>query len=751
MELYADIILPLSPGVFSYRVGEAIAGDVAPGRCVEVALGRKLYAGMVLKTYTDKPPFRTIRTIDRYVTGAPVISGVQLHLWQWIADYYMCGMGDVMRVALPAALKPKGFSAEQFAGATYRPLTALMISLHPGLEAEKTLDETFETLRKRAPKQYGALLEIVEKLEREPSRELRRESLEADIVILRQLEKKNLINITRKELSAGELPPLPEKLPSLSPAQKEALASIEAQSETKDVTLLHGVTGSGKTEIYLHLIKKELASGRNVLYLLPEIAMTTQLVQRIKAWFGDRVITYHSSFPERRRVENYLRASRSEGGELILGVRSSLFLPTGNLGLVIVDEEHDTSYKNSDSAPRYNARDCAAVLARLCGAHMVLGTATPSLESYANAIGGKYGYVRLSQKYGGALPQNVVISDTIAAVKRGERRAHFNKVLLDNISQTLTEGGQTILFQNRRGFSPYVECPDCGYAVPCPRCNVTLTLHKAEGKLRCHYCGHAATPPPVCPSCGKGTPQPMGFGTEKVEEELAALFPSARIARLDRDTVHSVKGYESLIGAFARRQIDILVGTQMITKGFDFEGVSLVGILNADNLLAYPDFRAAERAFQTITQVAGRAGRRAQQGTVVIQTAQPANPVIRQAATGDYQSMAQEQLSERVEFFFPPYCRLISITMRHRDAPLLWSAAEMVGEAARRVFGSRLTGPVPPAVDRIRGEHIVTFLLKIERERPAAEAKRKLREILDTTLSGEKYRRITVVCDVDPQ
>lgn len=748
-ELYADIVLPLAQDAFTFAVDWDLRDTIAEGQCVKVPLGdRKFYMGVVWKLHGDRPPFKTIKTVDSPIAGAPVIGERQRRFWQWMADYYMCPLGEVMRAALPSALKPEGFSHAEFSKELYRPPTVQHISLIP--TNEEALNEKFESLR-RAKKQYAALIDIVAQFGDNLTGKIPRVSSGADGVILKALAKKSAITLTSEYLKPGELPPLPMALPKLSDAQADAACSIRGQFRDGEVVLLHGVTGSGKTEIYIDLIAEQLGLGRNVMYLLPEIAMSGQLIERIRTWFGDRVIPYHSKFSMRSRVESYRRMACSRGGEILLGVRSSLFLPVENLGLVIIDEEHDQSYKQTESAPRYHARDAAIVLARGAGAKTLLGSATPSIESYANATEGKYGLVTLTERYGGVPHPQVYISDTLRAVKRGERTSHFNKLLLDKAADTLARGKQVMLFQNRRGFSPYVECTDCGRVEICPHCNVTLTFHKSEGQLRCHYCGFGKTPPRTCAGCGAEAVETRGFGTEKVEEELAKLLPDARIERLDRDTAQTAKRYNSIITSFECGDTDVLIGTQMITKGFDFDGVSLVGVLNADNLLAYPDFRAAERAFQLIMQVAGRAGRRSEPGEVVIQTSQPENPVIREAAAGDYGGMVRSQLAERAEFFYPPYCRLIAVTLKHRDKTLLWNAANVFAREGRAVFGRRILGPQPPSVDKIRGEHLLSFLLKVERRQSFAAAKKLLAGVIEKLHADRQYKYITVVCNVDPQ
>lgn len=751
MELYADIVLPVARDCFTFAVGEALRNDLREGQCVKVQLGKsKYYMGVVWRLHGERPPYRVIKTVDEYVAHGPVLSVERKRFWEWIAQYYMCTLGEVMKAALPGALKPEGFSHEEFAREVYRPPVMRLIALHPSIADSATLNEAFETLR-RAPKQYNALIDIIDRLGEDFTAEIPRMAVAAESVVLSALQKKKIITLIDRELHSGELPPLSATLPHLSPVQQAAHDTIKEQFMRKDVVLLHGVTGSGKTEIYINLIGEQLRAGHNVLYLLPEIAMTAQLIERVRRWFGERVITYHSKFSDRHRVEAYRRVDRSRGGEVILGVRSALFLPVDNLGLVVVDEEHDQSYKQADVSPRYHARDAAIVLARQLGAKVLLGSATPSIESWVNAAEGKYGLATLMERWGGVQMPEMIVSDTLRAVKRGERTSHFNKELLDRLADVLARGRQAMLFQNRRGFSPYVECGECGATVICPRCNVTLTWHKSDGQLRCHYCGHTRRPPQTCPSCGTGAMETRGFGTEKVGEELAHLFPEARTDRLDRDTAATERRYREIIASFERGETDVLVGTQMITKGFDFDGVALVGVLNADNLLSYPDFRASERAFQLLTQVAGRAGRRDERGEVIIQTAQPTLPLIRQIAAGDYEGMVRTQLADRADFFYPPYCRLVEITMRHRNRELLWDAANCLAVDGRAIFGSRLLGPQPPLVDRIRGEYLLSFLLKVERSQSFARAKEALAEAIARLNSEQKYKYIRVTCNVDPQ
>ena len=751
-ERYADIVLPLAQPAYTFAVADGL--EPAEGQAVAVQFGpRRIYTGIVWRIHDRKPDFPRIKTVSRILYDRPLLDARQRALWEWMADYYMCTLGEVMRFALPQTIKPSGNSEQEFSEREYRPRTELYVKLDVTLHDEERFNETMDRLARRAPRQYAALLEIASAggSDRISTDEIPRRLLTADAATLAALQKKGFVTLARRERGV-ERSGIRFQLPTLTTAQQICLDAIHGHfTAGRRAVLLHGITGSGKTELYIHLIAEALARGGDVLLLVPEIAITAQLIARLERIFGSRVTAYHSKLTLARRTENYLRLTRSDGGELVVGARSALFLPLRHLQLVVVDEEHDTGYKQTDSQPRYNARDAAVVMARLWDAHTVLGSATPSLESYANALSGKYGLAMLAERYGDARPPQIIVSDTLRAVKRNERKTHFNMPLLDKIEETLARGEQTMLFQNRRGFSPYVECRACGWTARCPHCNVTLAYHKRDNRLQCHYCGHTEAVPTRCPACKAGEVTPAGFGTEKIEEELTRLFPEARIERLDRDTATSERAYNEIIARFESGQSDILVGTQMITKGFDFARVSLVGILNADNLLFNPDFRAAERAFQLMTQVAGRAGRRDAAGEVVIQTSEPEHPVIRQVEAGDYEAMARTQLAERRAFAYPPYARLIRLTLRHRDRDLLYRASAALAAALRNRFGRRAMGPNAPAVDRIREEYLTEFLLKIESGASAARARQILREVLRQTLGCKAFKPITVGCDVDPQ
>ncbi|MDR2913081.1 MAG: primosomal protein N' [Alistipes sp.] len=757
---YAEIILPIAGGCYTFGVEGDMADGVTVGSAVSVQFGaRKIVGGIVRSLTSERPPYKNIKPVLSLLFPEPIVTEGQLRLWDWMSDYYMCTLGEVMRAALPSMLKPSGFTADEFASDEFRPRRVRMVALT--LCSEEALAEACEGLRRRAPKQYDALVELgsfgLDGVA------VPRERLRADSTILGALEKKGFVVITERD--AIEVDILPEdnefRLPTLSPAQQTALEELRESLRRHNVALLFGVPSSGKSEVCFHAIAGTLARGRDVLLLLPEISLTTQFVGRVRRVFGDRVVLYHSGLPDRRRAEAYIRLARSEGGALIVGTRSSVFLPMPRLGLVVVDEEQDASYKQHDPAPRYNARDTAVMLADGNDAKVILASATPALETWANSLSGRYGLVELAERYGGTAAPEIVTSDTLRAAKRGERRSHFNKELSDEIKGALARGEQTILFQNRRGVAPFVECADCGHVPRCAHCGIPMTAHRTS--LRCHYCGASEAMPAQCPACGGRGLETRGFGTEKIEEELARLFPEARIARLDRDSATSQRAYARIIGDFEAGATDILVGTQMITKGLDFAGVSLVGVLNADNLVNHPDFRASERAYALIAQVVGRAGRRGQRGKVVIQTASPDSRLIAQAAAGDYRAMAAEMLAERAMYGYPPASRLVSLMLRHADREVLNAAARRFAELLRPDFGDLLLGPQPPVVEKIKGEFALMFLLKVPRGNFSSAGGRAVtpramsavREIVQrairTLAADPAFRRVTVTPDVDPQ
>ena len=756
MPLFADIVLPLAQPAYSFSVPEGAEGDaVRVGDAVAVQFGpRNIYTGIVWRLHDERPNVKRIKTIGRRLYDRPLLDEKQMRLWEWMAEYYMCTIGEVMRMALPSLIKPQGTSAEEFSSEMFRPRTEGYVALAEAWRDEQKLREELDRIRRRAPRRVEILEQIIsfDKSRLNAEGEIPRRLLECDAAQLLALRKAGYVVVNQRERAVEQNENILFATPSLTPSQQRVVEEIRAsRRDGKAVHLLRGITGSGKTEIYMTLMAEVLARGGDVLLLVPEIALTTQLIERMERIFGSRVTAYHSKLTNLRRTETYLRLMHSSGGELVVGARSALFLPLRHLQLVVVDEEHDSSYKQSDTAPRYQGRDTAIVLASLYGGHTLLGSATPALESYANAQREKYGYSELNERFGEAVPPRIIISDTMRSVKRGERRTHFNQVLINSIGEALERGEQVMLFQNRRGFSPFVQCSACGWTLRCPHCNVTLTMHRSADRMECHYCGHTAPVPHACPQCNTVDVKPMGFGTEKVEEAIAALFPSARVARLDRDTSTSERAYNRIIGAFESGETDILVGTQMITKGFDFGRVSVVGVLNADNLLNSPDFRSSERAFQLMTQVAGRAGRREKEGVVIIQTSEPDNPVIGWVARGDYDTMARCELADRHAFSYPPYSRLFQLTMRSEDLTLLRQGALVLADALRVKFGRRVAGPVSPPIDKIRGQYIVRIMLKIENGRSMARARELLREALAHFSAEKEFKNINIAVDVDAQ
>ena len=569
--------------------------------------------------------------------------------------------------------------------------------------------------------------------------------------VLKGLVDKGIIVSYEKEVSRLDFPETNRrKMYPLNSFQQKAYGEIQDFFSAKKTVLLHGVTASGKTEIYIHLIQEALNAKKQVLFLVPEIALTTQLTNRLHRVFGNKLGVYHSKFSDAERVEIWNNLLQNNGYEIIIGVRSSIFLPFSNLGLIIVDEEHENSYKQFDSAPRYHARNAAVMLAHLHGANTLLGTATPAIETYNNAIAGKYGLVELLQRHEEiALPQIITV-DVGDLRKRKIMKGFFSPILLEKMQEALGKGEQIILFQNRRGYAPFLECSRCFDVPKCKNCDVTLTVHKAFNALTCHYCGYTKPVPLHCPSCGEETLETKGFGTEKIEEEIQALFPNAIVGRMDLDTTRTKKSYERIIQDFEQKRIDILVGTQMISKGLDFEHVSLVGILNADNLLNFPDFRAHERAFQLMLQVSGRAGRKNKQGMVIIQTTDPNNPIIQQVKENDYKAMFFAQMSERELFKYPPYYRLIYIVVRHRDLQILNSAAKILANELRKVFGARVLGPDNPIISRIQNLFIKRIVLKIEVNTPNEYAKNLIQNITEKILSIDRFKSLLIHWDVDP-
>lgn len=754
---YVDVILPLPlEGTFTYSVPEPMVAQVRMGVRVLVPLGRsKTYTAMAVRLHSEKPEFET-RPIIQVIDAEPVLIEQQLRLWQWISTYYMSPIGDVFKAALPAGLK-----AEE----NYRPKTVRCVTLPANLRSEQSLHMAL-TILKRALKQHQTFSTYLQLShwseidgETPPAHiaEIACDELQnaanASDAVLRQLIQRNFLELYHREVgrlnTSGEYHP--ERIQPLSPAQQAAEDSIQKQFNEKNVVLLHGVTSSGKTEIYIHLIKKAIDEGKQVLYLLPEIALTVQMTRRLQNVFGSRLGIYHSKYSDAERVEIWKKQLSSEPYDVILGARSAVFLPFTRLGFVIVDEEHETSFKQQDPAPRYHARSTAIMLARMYeGAKVLLGTATPSMESYHNACTGKYGYVQLTTRYKDVAMPEIRVVDTKDLYHRKMMRGAFSPDLLEAMRTALRNKKQVLLFQNRRGFAPMVECKVCGWVPKCKNCDVSLTYHRSMNLLTCHYCGYTYPVPKLCPNCESTELLGRGYGTEKIEDRVRELFPEARIARMDLDTTRSAGAYGRIIDDFSCGRTDILIGTQMITKGLDFSGVTVVGILNADTMLNYPDFRAYEQAFQMLSQVSGRAGRRDERGLVILQTKSADLPVIQQVVAGDFQTFAHDLLEERSMFRYPPFYHLVYVYLRHRNEQLVDSAAIEMASRLRQAFADRVLGPDKPAVARVKTESIRKIVIKLEQGINLPLARQCMAEARIQLLQDKRYAAMTVFFDVDP-
>lgn len=754
---YVDVILPLPlEGTFTYSVPEPMVAQVRMGVRVLVPLGRsKTYTAMAVRLHSEKPEFET-RPIIQVIDAEPVLIEQQLRLWQWISTYYMSPIGDVFKAALPAGLK-----AEE----NYRPKTVRCVTLPANLRSEQSLHMAL-TILKRALKQHQTFSTYLQLShwseidgETPPAHiaEIACDELQnaanASDAVLRQLIQRNFLELYHREVgrlnTTGEYHP--ERIQPLSPAQQAAEDSIQKQFNEKNVVLLHGVTSSGKTEIYIHLIKKAIDEGKQVLYLLPEIALTVQMTRRLQNVFGSRLGIYHSKYSDAERVEIWKKQLSNEPYDVILGARSAVFLPFTRLGFVIVDEEHETSFKQQDPAPRYHARSTAIMLARMYeGAKVLLGTATPSMESYHNACTGKYGYVQLTTRYKDVAMPEIRVVDTKDLYHRKMMRGAFSPDLLEAMRTALRNKKQVLLFQNRRGFAPMVECKVCGWVPKCKNCDVSLTYHRSMNLLTCHYCGYTYPVPKQCPNCESTELLGRGYGTEKIEDRVRELFPEARIARMDLDTTRSAGAYGRIIDDFSCGRTDILIGTQMITKGLDFSGVTVVGILNADTMLNYPDFRAYEQAFQMLSQVSGRAGRRDERGLVILQTKSADLPVIQQVVAGDFQTFAHDLLEERSMFRYPPFYHLVYVYLRHRNEQLVDSAAIEMASRLRQAFADRVLGPDKPAVARVKTESIRKIVIKLEQGINLALARQCMAEARTQLLQDKRYAAMTVFFDVDP-
>ena len=755
--LYVEVILPLPlDGTFTYSVPDTLAPQVRMGVRVVVPLGRsKTYTAMAVRTHNDKPEFDT-RDIIQVVDDSPVLPERQLRLWQWISTYYMCALGDVFKAALPAGLKAED---------GYRPKTVRCVTLPANLRTEHSLHIAMTALT-RALKQQQTFCKYLElshwdqidgETPPEHIQEVACDELQnaanASDAILRQLTSRRFLEVYHREVGriggGGEYSP--ENIQPLSEAQQDAMNKIGVQFMSKNVVLLHGVTSSGKTEIYIHLIQKAIDEGRQVLYLLPEIALTVQMTRRLQRVFGSRLGIYHSRYSDAERVEIWKKQLSDEPYDVILGARSAVFLPFSRLGLVIVDEEHETSFKQQDPAPRYHARSAAIMLARMYdGAKVLLGTATPSMESYNNALTGKYGYVSLTTRYKDVALPDIHVVDIKDLYRRKMMRGPFSPELLDAMRAALKQHKQVILFQNRRGFAPMVECKVCGWVPKCKNCDVSLTYHRSMNVLTCHYCGYTYAVPHQCPNCESTELLGRGYGTEKIEDRVRELFPDARIARMDLDTTRSAGAYQRIIGDFSSGRTDILIGTQMISKGLDFSGVTVVGILNADTMLNYPDFRAYEHAYMMLTQVSGRAGRRGERGLVILQTKSPDLPVIQQVVSGDFKTFASDLMDERRMFHYPPFYHLVYVYLRYRNEPVVESAAIEMASRLRQQFGERVLGPDKPAVARVKTESIRKIVVKLELGIDLALARRCMSAARTALLQDKRYAAMSVFFDVDP-
>lgn len=758
METYVELILPLPlPRFFTYSVPKEWVPDVKPGSRVVVPFGKKkFYTGIVRQVHSIKPEGFEVKPISIILDSAPILLPSQLKLWEWIASYYLCSIGDVMKAALPSGLKPEG-DTEEGLRRGFRPRTETLLRLTPRMKDEKTLSTTIDLL-KRAHKQQELLLTFLNMDGHAEGKEgksiLRNELLNhgnTSPALISALIKKGILEQYEQEigrLNQESLPTTP--LHPLNVHQEKALEEIRSQWKEKSICLLHGVTSSGKTEIYIHLIEETLARGEQILYLLPEIALTTQITERLKRIFGSRLGIYHSKFSDEIRVEIWQKQLSDQPYEIILGARSSLFLPFRKLGLVIVDEEHENSYKQFDPAPRYHARNAALILASFFQARALLGSATPSIESYHLAQQGKYGLVTLNKRYKEIQLPRILPVDIKELRRKKRMNSSFSPLLLHAIREALEQREQIILFQNRRGFSPMIECKTCGWVPRCKNCDVSLTYHKSTNRLTCHYCGYTESVPTACPACEENNLISRGLGTERIEDEISTLFPDIRVARMDVDTAHTRLQYETILSDFDAHKIDILIGTQMISKGLDFDKVSIVGILDADTMLNFPDFRAHERAFQLMAQVAGRAGRKGKQGTVILQTRSIDHPIIRQVIGNDYPSLFHAQMQERSLFRYPPHYRLIYLYLKHKEARIAEEAARHITQILRNYLYERVMGPVEPVIARVQQLFIRQTILKIEHTASTERIRKLLHYAQQELLSHPAYRSVIIYYDVDP-
>lgn len=818
--MFVDVILPLAlANAYTYHVPSELEGQVEFGMRLIVPFGvKKIYTAIVLKVHDQQPEMVEPKDILMVLDSQPAITKKQLELWQWMAGYYQCTLGEIMKAALPSGLKlesetevsliddfeaesplkPKeqevldflegqkkavalddiskhlgiknclpiiknlmemgAVSVDEAVKEKFKAKVETCIALVPELEDEEKLHSVFDGLAK-APKQMKLLMTYLQEshflapgLNVEITKKDLMEKCGCNAGAIKSMLDKKIFYTYEKQVgrttSAEDLQT--EQSKTLTEAQQKAYNEIVASFATKQTTLLHGVTSSGKTEIYIRLIQEVIKSGKQALFLLPEIALTTQITTRLRRVFGSQLCVYHSKFSDAERVEIWQNMLKGEHCQVVLGVRSSVLLPFKDLGLIVVDEEHENSYKQYDPAPRYHARDAAIVLAYQMKAKVLLGSATPGIETYFNARTGKYGLVELPVRYEGIQLPQIIIADIKEAIKKKEMQLHFTPELIKEMAEAFKNGEQVILFQNRRGYSPYIQCMSCGYVPRCKNCDVSLTYHKFSNMLSCHYCGYTYPMMQVCPACGNPTIDTRGFGTEKIEDEVNQIFPDVKVARLDLDVAKSRKSFETIISDFENGKTDVLVGTQMVSKGLDFDRVRVVGILNADSMLSIPDFRSNERAYQLMAQVSGRAGRRGRRGVVVIQTSQPEHPIIRQVQGNNYQQLYQEQLEERETFHYPPYFRLTHLYIKGKDMSSVQYAADELAANLRATFGGRVYGPDKPSITRINSYHIRKIVLKLERGIDLPKAKVITRAAIDKVKATNRYKSVTFYSDVDP-
>ena len=817
MSYFADLILPLPlDNRFTYSLTDEEARFIEPGMRLAVQFGKnRIYTGIVAQVHDNPPEVYEAKPIHQILDEQPLLTEQQLKFWNWLATYYLCTEGEVMRAALPGAFLLESESIVKLAKDAdpdsqdltddeylivealqrqssmkiqeieqlldrkkvlpvlnklvskelvnlnqeiyeqFKPKEVRYVRLNPAFEAESEMHRLLDELS-RAPKQREILFtyfSLTAKTKKALKVKKLLEESGASPGVLKSLVDKNIFEEFYEEIDrvsfSGEIN---SHEINLNHAQQAAFTSIKENFAENRVCLLHGVTSSGKTEIYIKLIEEAINKGKQALYLLPEIALTTQLIKRLQNYFGDKVLVYHSKYSINERVEIYRKVlDNSEKGKIVIGARSCIFLPFQDLGVIIVDEEHETTFKQFDPAPRYHARDAAVVLANMFSANIVLGSATPSIESYFNAEHNKYALIELKRRFGDVLMPEVEVVDIKTAHRKKRMTGHFSDRMIEEIRESLKENEQVILFQNRRGFSPILECNTCGHSPQCPNCDVSLTYHSHNNQLRCHYCGYHIAMQHQCMACGSNEVSTKGFGTEQVETELKALFPKHKIGRMDQDTTRGKYAYEKLIAAFEEEEIDILIGTQMLTKGLDFRKVSLVGIMNADNLLNFPDFRAHERSFQLMLQVAGRSGRTKKRGKVLIQTYNPHHQIIQQVSTGNYGEMYKEQLEDRYQYQYPPYFRLIRLTLKCRDYSKTNEAAEWLARALENVFDRYVLGPEFPPVARIRNEYYKNILIKIPKKQSLGKTKKMVHRILNSFKAIGAFRSVRVVVNVDPQ